>query len=357
MRKNKAMKAASLLLVLTLASSCFVGGTFAKYTTSADGNDTARVAKWGVELQVIGNLYGDTYKNSIYKATDKSMTVLSSTTTAGVLDDVVAPGTKNEEGMKFSLQGTPEVDGTVTATIIHENIYLNAGNYGVMIVVPDGTVTADNFAEFGALYTEEDGVYTKATDFAAGITYYTLEDEVSLTANYYPVEYAMIGAGTDKTHYNYNPENLTQNYSADLDVDTLAKLSEVIGGKFGSAGTPSIVDGRTTTTYTGTTFDANDDLQTVVDLGNQTINWKWDFCQQNPECTTDVCVHCKADTILGNLMMQDEIDNTNKVVKFEKDGEGNISSITIPIKATGNELKDYNLDSYFSIDITVTQTN
>ena len=42
MKKTKLMRAALLLLVLTLITSCFVGGTFAKYTTSAEGSDTAR---------------------------------------------------------------------------------------------------------------------------------------------------------------------------------------------------------------------------------------------------------------------------------------------------------------------------
>ena len=47
MKKSKTMRAASFLLVLTLMTSCFVGSTFAKYTTTATGTDTARVARWG----------------------------------------------------------------------------------------------------------------------------------------------------------------------------------------------------------------------------------------------------------------------------------------------------------------------
>lgn len=47
MRKNRTMRVAALLLALTLITSCFVGGTFAKYTTSQNTSDTARVAHWG----------------------------------------------------------------------------------------------------------------------------------------------------------------------------------------------------------------------------------------------------------------------------------------------------------------------
>lgn len=46
MKKNWTMRAAVLLLVLTLMTSCFVGGTFAKYTSTVTGSDTATVAKW-----------------------------------------------------------------------------------------------------------------------------------------------------------------------------------------------------------------------------------------------------------------------------------------------------------------------
>ena len=42
MKKTGFMRAALLLLVLTLITSCFVGGTFAKYTTSATG-DTGKI--------------------------------------------------------------------------------------------------------------------------------------------------------------------------------------------------------------------------------------------------------------------------------------------------------------------------
>lgn len=46
MRKNKMMRFASGLLVATLLTTCIISGTFAKYTSSAAGTDSARVAKW-----------------------------------------------------------------------------------------------------------------------------------------------------------------------------------------------------------------------------------------------------------------------------------------------------------------------
>ena len=63
MKKTKFMRAALLLLVLTLITSCFVGGTFAKYTTSANGSDSARVAKWGFNDSTSVSLT-DLFKNA-----------------------------------------------------------------------------------------------------------------------------------------------------------------------------------------------------------------------------------------------------------------------------------------------------
>ena len=42
MKKNSTMRIAAVLMVLTLMTSCFVGGTFAKYTTADDASDNTK---------------------------------------------------------------------------------------------------------------------------------------------------------------------------------------------------------------------------------------------------------------------------------------------------------------------------
>ena len=49
MKGSKLPKLAALLLVLTLVTTCFVSGTFAKYVSEGEGEDAARVAKWGIK--------------------------------------------------------------------------------------------------------------------------------------------------------------------------------------------------------------------------------------------------------------------------------------------------------------------
>lgn len=93
MKKTKLMRAALLLLVLTLITSCFVGGTFAKYTTSATSSDTARVAKWGFTANnssvVLTDLFKDAYDQNVQGKAD-----------------VIAPGTTNSANFKFEYNTT-----------------------------------------------------------------------------------------------------------------------------------------------------------------------------------------------------------------------------------------------------------
>lgn len=101
MKKNKAMRLASLLLVLVLMTSSVVGGTFAKYTTSATSEDSARVAQWGFT-----NTSSIELDDLFVKAYD---------TTVNGYADVIAPGTTKSASFQFTYDGeqaAPEVDYT-----------------------------------------------------------------------------------------------------------------------------------------------------------------------------------------------------------------------------------------------------
>ena len=100
MKKNRMMRLASILLVLVLMTSSVVGGTFAKYTTSATSEDSARVANWGFERtnsMDLTNLFLGSYDN-----------VASNNG-----DDVIAPGTSGSTSFQFAYDETngtaPEV--------------------------------------------------------------------------------------------------------------------------------------------------------------------------------------------------------------------------------------------------------
>lgn len=112
MRKNKMMRAASGLLVAVLLSTCAISGTFAKYTTSADGTDSARVAKWGFQPTTIDltNLFDDAYASDTGKAAEYDA-VGNTVKAKSESTDVIAPGTNGSATFGFTYGG----DNSATA--------------------------------------------------------------------------------------------------------------------------------------------------------------------------------------------------------------------------------------------------
>lgn len=108
MKKNRMMRLASLMLVLVLMTSCVISGTFAKYVTSGNGSDSARVAKFGVTVSGTADTFKDTYAKD-----DNSFTLATNTVVS--TEDVVAPGTSGSMAA-FTITGTPEVAVRVAFT-------------------------------------------------------------------------------------------------------------------------------------------------------------------------------------------------------------------------------------------------
>lgn len=160
MKKTKLMRAALLLLVLTLITSCFVGGTFAKYTTKGTSSETARVAKWGVTVTATGNTFATKYDSDI-----TAKTVISA-------DDskVVAPGTSGKMAT-VKLSGSPEVAVKVSceATFdVKDWTVDNAFYCPLEIMVGSQTITTEGKTEqeFEKTVTDAIAAYTK--EYAAG---------------------------------------------------------------------------------------------------------------------------------------------------------------------------------------------
>ena len=112
MKKNKMLRLAAVILVLTLLSTSVISGTFAKYVTSDDATDSARVAKWGVTVVATGDeAFAEKYNDAADAAGIKVVSSVSG-------QDVLAPGTHGTLG-GIKIEGTPEVmvDITVTAEL------------------------------------------------------------------------------------------------------------------------------------------------------------------------------------------------------------------------------------------------
>lgn len=136
MKKNNSMRAAGGLMIATMLTTSIVSGTYAKYVTSDSATDTARVAKFGVTVEASGSLFDTSYENG-----DGTITVVSSTD-----EKVVAPGTKSDEALTFSISGKPEVSVNVAIDVVYEestsDVFLKAGTYPDMTTGdPDDTFT------------------------------------------------------------------------------------------------------------------------------------------------------------------------------------------------------------------------
>lgn len=169
MKKTKLMRAALLLLVLTLITSCFVGGTFAKYVTKGDSTDIAHVAKWGVKIDAKGGTFAEEYATDTGNVANKITKSVKST------KNVVAPGTRGKmEAVEIS--GIPEVAVNVSYKATFDVSGWKIGDTSkfycplqikVGKITIDGTGFDDETA-FKDAVNAEISKYNTSTNYAAG---------------------------------------------------------------------------------------------------------------------------------------------------------------------------------------------
>lgn len=133
MKKNNTMRVAAGLAIAALLSTCLVSGTYAKYVTDGTATDSARVAKFGVEVHPSADAFATSY------ATDDNSFTLDANTVASTVD-VVAPGTKGSL-TATTLSGTPEVAVRVTndATLTLSGWTAGVDEYCPIVITVNGT--------------------------------------------------------------------------------------------------------------------------------------------------------------------------------------------------------------------------
>ena len=92
-RSSMMVRLVAVLAVTMMFTMCFVGGTFAKYTSSATGTDSATVAKWDIKVNETNITTSDTFNFALFntvKDTDGN-TEWDMLPNNG---DIIAPGTR-----------------------------------------------------------------------------------------------------------------------------------------------------------------------------------------------------------------------------------------------------------------------
>ena len=169
------------VLILAVAISAYsVGGTYAKYTTTANVTGTATVAKWAVAMKANDTTIedGDTF--------DLSATILDTDNDAAETDVVtglIAPGTYGEFSVEIDSTGT-QVSYGYTVKFTVENAPTNIKFYS------DNTYATEITADGDGKYTAVSDTVTVADAATAVNTvpiywkwvYETADDQSSVTA-------------------------------------------------------------------------------------------------------------------------------------------------------------------------------
>ena len=216
MKKNFMMRAASVLLVAVMLTTCAISGTFAKYITADDASDSARVAKWGVKIVAEGTLFDDAYQNTKAEWTEDEKVATITVQASSENTNVVAPGTKNDEGITFEISGVPEVDLNLEIEVEVTDIVLADGTY--------------------VDYTDGDAFTADDAD----------KPQFTLDEDYYPVEFTLTNGAGDKV----------------VDAGTLADVEEY----FEALDTNATIHTNTDLSKLGGNTD-----------GKYTLTWEWDF--------------------------------------------------------------------------------
>lgn len=295
-KTKRVYKLSAVLMVLCLITACVIGTTLAKYTTGGSANDSASVAKWGVQVQVGGTLFGKKYGSAT--ATAGANTIVADAATdvsVSSTNKVIGPGTQNTVGMKVKLSGTPEVSYTVTSTTSSKDVFLAAGSYAILVEEPGVNAATEDLTN---LYVKDsDNNYVKATAYSADTTYYRLQNAVTLDSAYNPIVWSIGGTAQ-------------------------ASLSAAL-----SALVPSLSG----TQAAGTTLNHD-----------KTLTWAWAL--EHGTTDEEKVKLDNADTILGQLA---DTATSGTVVKLGTD-----SSKYVAIEST-----DYSLTVSVSVSVIVTQVD
>lgn len=238
-RGSGVFRIAGGLLALVLVTSCFVGSTFAKYTTAANAEETARVAKFGVEVSISGEAF-----ETAYDADDRT-TSITKTVVSSDMDRLTAPGTADENAVTFTIKGTPEVAVQVQVGMDNmRDIVLKRGSYKDYTKAP------------------YDGTFQLQTDYYP-IAFYLYKGENVVVA----------GTLADINGY-LRSQYVSGDYAANTDLGAALCADggyETSGGVYSSASTDT--------------------------TGDYKLTWHWVYTHNNPFFTAGDA----ADTLLGDL--------------------------------------------------------
>ena len=143
-KSSMMVRLVAVLAVTMMFTMCFVGGTFAKYTSSATGTDSATVAKWSFKVGETDIATTDTFTFDLFKTIKDSDGINNETEMNPVDGSIIAPGTQGS----FDLVLTNA--SQVTAQYAIDYTVTNNNDIPVKFSVDGGTTWTDDLADVTA---------------------------------------------------------------------------------------------------------------------------------------------------------------------------------------------------------------
>ena len=143
-RSSMMVRLVAVLAVVMMFTMCFVGDTFAKYTSSATGTDSATVAKWSFKVGETDIAASNEFTFDLFKTIKDSNGTDNETDISPDDGTIIAPGTQGS----FNLVLTNA--SQVTAQYAIDYTVTNTGNIPVQFSVDGGTNWTNDLADVAA---------------------------------------------------------------------------------------------------------------------------------------------------------------------------------------------------------------
>lgn len=143
-RSSMMVRLVAVLAVTMMFTMCFVGGTFAKYTSSGTGTDSTTVAKWSFKVGATDIAASNEFTFDLFKIIKDSNGTDDETDMSPDDGTIIAPGTQGS----FALVLTNA--SQVTAQYAIDYTVTNTGNIPVQFSVDGGDHWTNDLADVAA---------------------------------------------------------------------------------------------------------------------------------------------------------------------------------------------------------------
>lgn len=171
MKKQRFFMLGIITVLVAVLSLTFVSSTFAKYTSTVNGNDSARVAKWewtyeGQDIKTFDDAQFDLFETLVYEVKNDGTIDIASGQDAQVAagtdaETIIAPGTGGYFTFEFTNNSEVEAQANVvlSATLNGVPIQFSLENTTSAVWGDAASITISEKVEMGA--TVEVTVYWK----------------------------------------------------------------------------------------------------------------------------------------------------------------------------------------------------